>query len=157
MQSLRYAARAIQIAEEFADEDWEGQFLERLEHAKSNLPHFGTGAGVYRRLVKPSVVRMERIANHYAISSLFEEMPKQARIFSFIADRLDYLRIMESMRRQGTAPHGLARTRYPRWFLRLLGCVYFCAFASLVPQIVGLVGRDGILPAGPSDATTRAG
>ena len=25
-------------------------------------------------------------------------------------------------------------------FLRLLGFVYFCAFASLVPQIVGLVG-----------------
>ena len=41
-------------------------------------------------------------------------------------------------------------------FLRLLGCVYLCAFGSLVPQIVGLVGRNGILPAGPSDAVLRA-
>jgi hypothetical protein len=41
-------------------------------------------------------------------------------------------------------------------FLRLLGCVYFCAFASLVPQIAGLVGRHGILPAGPGDAILRA-
>src|SRR5262245_7925440 len=41
-------------------------------------------------------------------------------------------------------------------FLRLLGCVYFCAFASLVPQIVGLVGQNGILPAGPSDLALRA-
>jgi len=41
-------------------------------------------------------------------------------------------------------------------FLRLLGCVYFCAFASLVPQIVGLVGQNGILPAGSDDAVLRA-
>ena len=32
-------------------------------------------------------------------------------------------------------------------FLRLLGLVYFVAFASLVPQLLGLVGSDGLLPA----------
>ena len=32
-------------------------------------------------------------------------------------------------------------------FLRLLGLVYLLAFASLAPQIVGLVGEDGLLPA----------
>ena len=32
-------------------------------------------------------------------------------------------------------------------FLRLLGCVYFVAFASLAPQLPGLVGADGLLPA----------
>jgi hypothetical protein len=37
----------------------------------------------------------------------------------------------------------------PRWlFLRALGCVYFSAFFSLVFQIRGLIGPDGILPAG---------
>jgi lipase maturation factor 1 len=41
-------------------------------------------------------------------------------------------------------------------FLRLLGVVYLCAFTSLIPQIVGLVGRDGLLPAGSSDAMLRA-
>lgn len=35
-----------------------------------------------------------------------------------------------------------------RWvFLRLLGLVYLAAFASLWPQISGLIGADGILPA----------
>ena len=35
-----------------------------------------------------------------------------------------------------------------RWaFLRGLGAVYFCAFASLWPQILGLIGGRGILPA----------
>ena len=44
----------------------------------------------------------------------------------------------------------------PRFvFLRLLGVVYLCAFASLIPQIAGLVGPNGILPAGPSDAVLR--
>src|SRR5262245_6204544 len=45
---------------------------------------------------------------------------------------------------------------HARWlFLRLLGLVYFCAFISLIPQIVGLVGRNGIMPAGASDAALR--
>ena len=36
----------------------------------------------------------------------------------------------------------------PRWlFLRALGCIYFSAFFSLVFQIRGLIGPDGILPA----------
>ncbi len=32
-------------------------------------------------------------------------------------------------------------------FLRLLGFVYFVAFASLAPQLAGLIGSDGLLPA----------
>ena len=36
-----------------------------------------------------------------------------------------------------------------RWlFLRLLGVVYLAAFASLGAQVRGLIGSDGILPAG---------
>lgn len=36
----------------------------------------------------------------------------------------------------------------PRWlFLRALGLIYFSAFFSLLFQIRGLIGRDGILPA----------
>jgi hypothetical protein len=38
----------------------------------------------------------------------------------------------------------------PRWlFLRALGLIYFSAFFSLIFQIRGLIGPDGILPAGP--------
>ncbi len=37
----------------------------------------------------------------------------------------------------------------PRWiFLRALGLIYFSAFFSLVFQIRGLIGPDGVLPAG---------
>jgi lipase maturation factor len=44
--------------------------------------------------------------------------------------------------------HGAPNRLIPRWlFLRALGCIYFSAFFSLVFQIRGLIGPDGILPA----------
>ena len=46
------------------------------------------------------------------------------------------------------AEHGAADRLIPRWlFLRALGCIYFSAFFSLVFQIRGLIGPNGILPA----------
>lgn len=44
--------------------------------------------------------------------------------------------------------HGAPDRLTPRWlFLRALGCIYFSAFFSLVFQIRGLIGPEGILPA----------
>ena len=44
--------------------------------------------------------------------------------------------------------HGASDRLIPRWlFLRALGLIYFSAFFSLVFQIRGLIGPDGILPA----------
>jgi lipase maturation factor 1 len=44
--------------------------------------------------------------------------------------------------------YGLRERLIPRWiFLRALGLIYFSAFYSLVFQIRGLIGTDGILPA----------
>src|SRR6202046_623181 len=43
---------------------------------------------------------------------------------------------------------GAADRLIPRWlFLRALGCIYFSAFFSLIFQIRGLIGPNGILPA----------
>lgn len=43
--------------------------------------------------------------------------------------------------------YGLRERLLPRWiFLRALGLIYFSAFFSLVFQIRGLIGADGILP-----------
>src|SRR5512142_3273536 len=44
---------------------------------------------------------------------------------------------------------GLRDRLVPRWiFLRCLGLIYFSAFYPLLFQIRGLIGQDGILPAG---------
>jgi hypothetical protein len=47
------------------------------------------------------------------------------------------------------AEHGATDRLIPRWlFLRALGFIYFSAFFSLVFQIHGLIGPQGILPGG---------
>src|SRR6185437_16318826 len=53
------------------------------------------------------------------------------------------------VRRLFSSECGAADRLIPRWlFLRALGLIYFSAFYSLFFQIRGLVGPDGILPAG---------
>jgi hypothetical protein len=50
----------------------------------------------------------------------------------------------------GPEPAGRARHLWPRWlWLRALGLIFFSAFYSLLFQIRGLIGPEGILPAGP--------
>src|ERR1700689_2858031 len=47
------------------------------------------------------------------------------------------------------APHGAPDRLTARWlFLRALGGIYFSAFFSLIFQIRGLIGPNGVLPAG---------
>jgi hypothetical protein len=52
------------------------------------------------------------------------------------------------VRRLFSSEYGAANRLLPRWlFLRALGLIYFSAFYSLVFQIRGLIGPQGILPA----------
>jgi len=51
---MEYASRAIEIAREITNISFEEEFLKRLSMAKSNLPEYGTGQGVYEKLVKPA-------------------------------------------------------------------------------------------------------
>jgi alpha-amylase/alpha-mannosidase (GH57 family) len=95
VQVIQYAGRVVQIAEEVFGNSLEEAFLERLALAKSNLPEHRNGASIYRKWVKPAVVNFQKLAAHYAISSLFDDYPKRTRIFSYSAD-LAELQIMES-------------------------------------------------------------
>ncbi len=83
VQVLKYAARAIQLAREAAGTDLELEFRQALAGAPSNLPQFGDGAQVYDKLVAPSVVSLERVGAHLAITSLVEELPRSGRVFSY--------------------------------------------------------------------------
>src|SRR5437588_874012 len=54
-----------------------------------------------------------------------------------------------AVRRLFSSKYGASDRLIPRWiFLRALGVIYFSAFYSLVFQIRGLIGPQGILPAG---------
>ena len=89
---LQHAARAIQLAEELTDQEIEGRFLKPLSEAKSNLPEIGNGFQVYQQFVKPKCITLEKVVNHFAISSLFDEGEREKKIFSFRVERMHYER-----------------------------------------------------------------
>lgn len=90
VQIIRYAARAIQLAQEFTSEDIEGLFLKMLAKVPSNIPRYGNGREIYRKLVTPDKVDLDRVANHYALSSLFEDYEEIEQLHCYRVQRLDY-------------------------------------------------------------------
>lgn len=90
---LQYAARAIQLAEELTKQEIEKKFLQRLSEAKSNLPEMGKGGQVYQKLVKPKCVTLDKVVNHFAISSLFNDGGRGKKIFSYRVERMNYERV----------------------------------------------------------------
>lgn len=90
VQVIQYAGRAIRLAQDFGDMNIEAQFLDRLALAKSNLPEHGDGKQIYEKWVKPAFVSTEKLAGHYAVSSLFEAYPDKTKIYCYEAERQDY-------------------------------------------------------------------
>ncbi len=91
---LQHAARAIQLAEELTGKEIEEKFIQLLSQAKSNLPEMGKGDQVYRRLVKPKCVTLEKVVNHFVISSLFDGGDDGGKkIFSYVVEKIHYEKI----------------------------------------------------------------
>jgi alpha-amylase/alpha-mannosidase (GH57 family) len=90
VQVIHYAGRALRLAEEVSGESIEPEFLQSLALAKSNLPEYGNGAMIYEQWVKPAVVDINRVAGHYAISSLFENYGDKTKIYAYEVERLKY-------------------------------------------------------------------
>ncbi len=90
VQDLQYAGRALQLAEELFGDGLRAGFLARLEAAQSNIPAMGSGREIFERFVEPAAVDLPRLAAHYAVTSLFEDLPQRASIYCFTADREEY-------------------------------------------------------------------
>ena len=71
-QILKYAYRAMELASEFTNANYEKTFLSILQKAKSNIQEFGNGKDIFNRWVKPAAVGIEKITAQYAIESSFE-------------------------------------------------------------------------------------
>jgi alpha-amylase/alpha-mannosidase (GH57 family) len=92
VQVLRYAAMVLQYLRDLGGGHQEPEFEKRLAAAPSNVPAYGDGGEVYRRLVAPTVVDLRRVVAHYAITGLFEEHPEDAAIYAYRVLRLDETR-----------------------------------------------------------------
>src|SRR5205814_4418665 len=94
-QILHYAGRALQLAQELFGDNHENEFLNRLAGAKSNIPWMGSGRDVFDRYVRPSVVTLEKVGAHYALSSLFRTYDEQTQIYCYRVDCDDYKLLSE--------------------------------------------------------------
>jgi alpha-amylase/alpha-mannosidase (GH57 family) len=83
VQVIMYAGRALQLAQEALQQDFEAGFLERLAEAHSNVASFGDGARIYATWVKPAVLDLPKVAAHFAISSLFDHHEEHPSIYCY--------------------------------------------------------------------------
>lgn len=80
---LKYAGRAMQLAEQTGAASVESAFLRILEEAPSNVPELKNGARVYLTKVKPAIVTEGRVAANYAIQSLAISSRRQFRVYTY--------------------------------------------------------------------------
>lgn len=90
VQVLRYAARAVELAESCTAEPLERLFIERLQEAKSNIDGMGSGADIYRKFAPASRANLKEVATHFAISSFFEEYKKKNTLGCYVIDLVEY-------------------------------------------------------------------
>ncbi len=93
IQILQYADRAIQLAESESSIVLEKEFLQRLQSAPSNLPEHKNGAIIQTKVVQPSRLTLSRVGAHYAVASLFEDLPENMQICNYRAENEKYIRI----------------------------------------------------------------
>jgi hypothetical protein len=66
------------------------RFLELLGEAKSNLSDHGDGRLIFEKFVETAALDLEKVAAHYAVSSLFEDYGREATICSYAIERKDH-------------------------------------------------------------------
>ena len=107
VQVIQYACRAVQLSQEVLGNHVETDFLQALAQAKGNIPEHRDGACIYRKFASPAAVNLEKLAAHYAISSLFKPYADHARIYCYLADRVDHHSLEAGQMRLG-----LGRARF---------------------------------------------
>lgn len=95
VQLMKYAARAMQLAEKFTNQNLEENFLNILSEAKSNIPEHGTGKDIYERFVKPSVVTSKQIATLWALSSLYQDFEDEEDVYCYTIKKNDYKKVQK--------------------------------------------------------------
>jgi alpha-amylase/alpha-mannosidase (GH57 family) len=91
VQIIAYAARVLQLAKELFGPEAEGlepRFLERMAAARSNVE--GDGATIYRECVANEELGLEKVAAHYAISSVFSSFAEETELFCYSVRRISF-------------------------------------------------------------------
>ena len=96
-QVLKYAARAIDLAEDLGGADpgarLRPRFEAKLERCPSNDEAYRTGAAVYRRLVAPLRADLARAAAHFSILDALERAPAVPTRCAYAVERRAFRRL----------------------------------------------------------------
>ncbi|MBU6339985.1 MAG: DUF3536 domain-containing protein [Bacteroidetes bacterium] len=82
-QILQYALRAMDYIQDISGRSLHNEFNRRLAEAPSNV--LANGAASFLQNVVPTRVTLDRVAMHFAVSSLFEEHPENLDLFNYTA------------------------------------------------------------------------
>jgi alpha-amylase/alpha-mannosidase (GH57 family) len=91
IQVLRYAGRAMQLAQIVSGESLEDGFLRILERAESNVAELGNGRSIYERSVKAKMVGIEQVIANYAVGSLFDHKDDRGGLATYNIECSDTL------------------------------------------------------------------
>jgi alpha-amylase/alpha-mannosidase (GH57 family) len=104
VQVMQYASRAMQLCREVEKVDLEPEFKDMLQEAPTNTEQFRSGKEVYEAYVEPARLDLNRVAGHFALSSLFEEYPHDGTdIYCYSAEMEDYERVDAGIQSLATA------------------------------------------------------
>jgi alpha-amylase/alpha-mannosidase (GH57 family) len=91
LQIMKYAARALQLGQQFSREDLEAPFLSILQEARSNRKEMGSGRDLYLNKIRPAVITFPKLVNHFSISLLNDPQRHKAfTIYHYHPELLDY-------------------------------------------------------------------
>jgi len=83
VQTMKYAARAIQLVERYFKTDLEGRFIEKLAAARSNVPAEGNGRDIYINKVIPSRISYKMVVSNFAIESFVLNRFEHRQIYQY--------------------------------------------------------------------------
>jgi alpha-amylase/alpha-mannosidase (GH57 family) len=89
VQILRYAARALELAEDLGANGLETDFLRILETAPSNLPDIKNGRIVWERFVRPAAVDHRKVVHTFAVQSMVWKRYQRAVFHSWELEPAD--------------------------------------------------------------------
>lgn len=89
VQVIKYATRALQLAENVSGQNLASEFSKRLSEAKSNSEFFKDGLGVFDYLIRPTIATLEKVVSHFAISSLFRHRNEKFKVYCYELSDID--------------------------------------------------------------------
>ena len=82
VQVLKYAARAVELAEPWVNKDLEAGLMKYLAKARSNDPDYRDGKYVYDDQVRPTRIDPSRATAHFALTGLADGVSGEGSLFS---------------------------------------------------------------------------